>query len=115
MKRVVLTGLVALMLSGCGLRDKFGFGANPEVFDGVRFNSNVKAARGDRENFVATARPVSKSFNGAIEAARYEGIQHCIRFYGTSDIEWTVGPDTPREAMTVEKDTLVFTGRCLDR
>ncbi|WP_425098432.1 hypothetical protein [Tropicibacter sp. S64] len=116
MKRVILLGVLALSLAGCGgLRDKFGFGANPEIFDGQRFNGGVRSERGNRVNFVATARPVSKSFTGAIEAARYEGIQHCIKFYGTSDIDWQEGPDAPREAMRVENDTLTFRGTCLDK
>ncbi|MFW2541747.1 hypothetical protein ACN2XU_03815 [Primorskyibacter sp. 2E107] len=116
MMRVILMGVLALSLAGCSsIRDRFGFAQNPEVFDGQRFRGTAKAPRGDRQSFVATAKPVSKSFDGAIEAARYEGIQHCIRYFGTSDIVWDSGPDTPREAMQIDNDTLIFRGTCEDK
>lgn len=115
MIRVVLLSALALSVSGCAsINDRFGFGQNPEVFDGQRYRTNSKSERSNRLSFVATARPVSASFDGAIEAARYEAIQHCIKFYGTSDIVWEVGPDTPRESLQIEDDTLTFAGSCVD-
>ncbi|WP_136441446.1 hypothetical protein [Pacificoceanicola onchidii] len=115
MIRVVLLSALALSAAGCSsINDRFGFGQNPEVFDGQRYRTAAKSERGNRASFVATARPVSASLDGAIEAARYESIQHCIRYFGTSDIDWASGPDTPREALQIEDDTLTFVGTCLD-
>ena len=114
MMRIVILGSLVLTLSACssGLGDRFGFGKGSEFFDGQRYTGSAKADRSDRSHFVASVKPVSASFDGAIEAARYEGVQHCIKYYGTSDIAWDVGPDTPREALVIEKDTLTFMGTC---
>ncbi len=110
---IVITGLV-LSTAACsgGLGNRFGFGKDKEFFDGQRYQGSAKSDRSDRHQFVASVRPVSASFDGAIEAARYEGVKHCIKYFGTSDIIWSVGPDTPRDALVIEKDTLSFAGTC---
>ncbi|MEN9062479.1 MULTISPECIES: hypothetical protein [Ponticoccus] len=113
MVRVICLLLMVVSVAGCG-RLGFGQGSKP-LFDGQRYNSTARAvARSDRQNFVATARPVAKSLEGAIAAAEYEGIRHCITFYGTSDIDWRVGPDTPRSSLPITKNTVTLRGSCRD-
>ena len=109
MRALILLASAALVLAACGQRDP-----NRIAFDGVFYRADAKAPRNDRKNFVATVRPVSEGLEGARAAGGYEGIQHCITYYGTSDIAWTVGPDTPPEALSVENDTLTFEGTCVE-
>ncbi len=113
MLRVMLAGIVCLGLAGC---DKLGFGRDAPTFDGQYFRGSAKVTdRKDRQQFTATVRQVSKSLDGAVAAAEHEGVKHCIRYFGTSEIDWEVGPDTPREALPVSNDTLTFRGRCIDK
>lgn len=113
MVRVICLMLMVVSVAGCG-RLGFGQGGKP-LFDGQRYTSNARAiTRSNRQNFVATARPVSKSIEGAIAAAEYEGVRHCITFYGTSDIDWQVGPDLPRSSLPIERNTLTLRGSCRD-
>nr|WP_274705515.1 hypothetical protein [Salipiger pentaromativorans] len=106
-----MLGCLALSLTACS---KLGGGANRFEYGGVYFSGNAKAVKGDRASFVATAKPVSASLDGAIEAARYEGVKYCIKYLGTSNIAWQVGPDTPKEQLVVEKNGLTFRGTCVE-
>ncbi|MGR3271386.1 hypothetical protein DU478_16265 [Thalassococcus profundi] len=108
MRLVILMTCLGLAAAGCS-RD-----ATRVAFDGVYYRANAKAARSDRKNFVATVRGVSRGIEGAKSAAEYEGIKHCIRFYGTSDIAWAVGPETPNTALPLNGDTLSFSGTCVE-
>lgn len=119
-KRILRTGVMlalvvgmAASLSGCGrlngLRQNKGL-----TFDGQTFNASAKGTRGDVALFTSTVRQPQKSLDGAIEAATYQGVKYCINTFGTSDIRWSVGPDTPREQLVVAGDTLSLTGRCND-
>ena len=117
MTRILTLVLVLATVAGCG---RLGLGGKAssrlDVFDGQIYRGTARAeSRSDRQAFAASVRPVSRSFDGAVLAAEYQGIRHCIRYFGTSDIDWIVGPDTPREALRVADDTLTFTGRCVDR
>jgi hypothetical protein len=102
----ILSVAAALALTGCGPDD------DDILFDGQYFRSNVSTSRDARDEFTVTARPVSASLAGAREAARYEATIYCVNRYGRSDIIWTVGPDSPDEALTIENDTLTLAGRC---
>lgn len=83
------------------------------LFDGAAFRGKAAAIdKADRRAFTASVSPASATIDGAIEAARYEGTKYCIENYGTSAIAWTVGPDTPRENLVIEGDTLTFQGAC---
>lgn len=115
MRRFGLLVCAALALSGCG--ERFKLIQRGDVFDGQRFRGSAKTDRQDRQDrqmFVATVRPVSASFEGAVQAATHQGTKHCIEYYGTSEIDWEIGPDTPREALVIDNDTLTFMGTCRD-
>lgn len=79
----------------------------------ARFRTTLKTSRGDRADMVITVRPVSVGYEAAAEAGRFEATKHCIRNFGSSDVVWQVGPDTPPSAVQVVNDTLTFRGRCL--
>lgn len=113
MVRVICLLLMVVSVAGCG-RLGLSQGSKP-LFDGQRYNSNARAiTRSNRQNFVATARPVSKSLEGAIAAAEYEAIRHCITFYGTSDIDWQTGPDSPRSSVPIDGRAVILRGSCRD-
>lgn len=115
MTRALTLVLVLLTVAGCS---RLGFGQGRDrvdTFDGQIYRGGAKAeSRQDRAAFSATVRPVSSSLEGAIQAAEYQGIRHCIRYFGTSDIDWQIGPDTARDALPISGDSLTLTGRCVD-
>ncbi len=107
----VIAALVAVsMIAGCGNTIKSS--AERVAFDGHVFRASAKqtAKRTQPAAFSVTVNGVSKSFDGAREAGRHEGIRFCIRNFGSSRIDWSVGPDT--EQLQVENDKLTFVGRC---
>jgi len=110
--KLALLGLCvgALLLSaGCEPRED-----RLESFDGAYFRA--KASPVDKKvtlaDFTTTVWGVSKSLDGARKAGGYEGTKYCIAQYGTSRINWSVGPDTPVENLRIIDDTLSFAGRC---
>ncbi|WP_246107368.1 hypothetical protein [Puniceibacterium confluentis] len=113
MRGFAILGVVAIALTTAACsRTK---GANVVAFDGVFYKGKVQAERSNRKDFTATVRPVSvQALTGARAAGRHEGIKHCIFYYGTSDIAWVVGPDTPPEQLQLVGDTLTFRGSCME-
>lgn len=113
-KWVVITALVLGTVAGCGKIgiDKFK-GREKTTFDGIHFSGTVRASTGKEPRiFVSTIRGASKSLDGARQAAAYQGIRHCIKYYGTSDIDWEIGPQTPVDELDLDKGTLSYRGAC---
>lgn len=99
---------LAVVVAGCEQDEK-----ERVAFDGVTFKA--KAKKIDKDNlaeFTSTVFKVSNSFEGARAAAEYEGTRYCILNFGTSLIDWTVGPDTSVENLRIADDTLTYQGRC---
>jgi hypothetical protein len=83
-------------------------------FDGQFYNAKLSRIERQRDVFAVTVRPVSKSLTGAVEAGEYEAIVHCVNNYGSSDIIWTVGPQTPQASLPIANDVLTLQGQCPD-
>ena len=116
MIRIITALCLVAAVSACGAVGGGGGGGlrgDTVEIDGVQFRGNADSSRESRQRFVASVGGASESLEGAVEAARLQGIRHCIEFFGTSDIAWDVGPDTPRDALIVENDTLTFVGTCV--
>ncbi|WP_425070420.1 hypothetical protein [Sagittula sp. S175] len=111
--KLVLILAVAASLAGCG---RLGKGAREQVqtFDGQVFRGSAKALDDGPAHFVASVREPAKSIDGAVQAATYQATKYCIETYGTSDIDWEVGPDTPKDQLAVTSESLSLTGRCRD-
>ncbi len=99
--------VLALMALGACNKDK-----EPILFDGVAFKAKATKEDKDLSEFLVTVSPVSASLDGAREAGRYQGTRYCIQNYGTSTIHWTVGPDTDPASLVIDRDTLIFKGKC---
>lgn len=87
---------------------------NRVPFDGVVYKSKTKPVdkKVSRADFTSTIYKVSQSLDGAREAARYQGTIYCVTNYGTSDIAWTIGPDTEPGRLAVVDNNITFRGRC---
>lgn len=85
---------------------------NRIAFDGQFFR--VKVAKVDKQRHVFTVRirDVDRSLDGAREAGRHAGVSYCVENFGSSEITWSIGPDTPVEQLRIEDNTLTFQGVC---
>ena len=106
-KPICLVALVAVV-AGCN-RDKDAI-----AFDGFVFRAKTAAIdkKVSRADFRSTIQDAGRSLDGAREAARYEGTKYCIANYGTSKVEWSVGPDSDASLLTLVDGDLTFRGRC---
>lgn len=85
------------------------------AFDGQYFRAKVQRLDGSYDRFNVSVKPVSASLEGAREAGRYEAVSYCIKNFGTSEIAWVSGPDSPAAAQVIQGDTLVYQGACPNR
>lgn len=102
---------VLFAVSACGLITP---SSDQVRFDGQYFRTKVKPVDKKRSptEFTVEVNGVSASLDGAREAGRFEGIKFCITNFGSSRIDWAVGPDTAPEKLRVVDDRLTFAGRC---
>lgn len=108
MKKLAFIPLALFALAGC---------EDPKdavLFDGMRYSGRLSAEKEDKRSFVATVAPVSQGLDGAREAARHEGTVHCVRRYGSSDINWSASPDAEATALNIQDDILTVQGRCAE-
>jgi hypothetical protein len=116
MARASLLALGAVVaLTGCGtisnVTDRIT-GSGRQVFDGQMFRASLAHDRDAPAAFVVRVQDAAKSLTGAREAGRYEATKHCIEYFGNSAAVWSVGPDSPDEALVFDGGALVLTGRC---
>lgn len=110
MRTILLLSLLAMAMTTAACSRNKGV-----AFDGVVYKGKASAERANRRDFTATVQPVTaQGLEGARQAAEYEGIKHCIRYYGSSDIAWIVGPQTPADQLRIDGTTLTFRGVCVD-
>lgn len=109
MKAAWAAGALVLTLAACGGND-----LDVVTYDGARFTGDLRSERSDRAGFVATGGPASTSLEGARQAARFQVVQHCIAYLGSSDVAWINGPDVEDSALTIVDDKVVLTGRCVE-
>lgn len=102
----VMALLCAVLVAGCS------DDANRFAFDGQFFRTKVQRVDRERDVFAASVRDVSKSFEGARGAALHAANAYCVGTYGSSDIDWVVGPDTPADELRIVNDTLTYRGTC---
>ena len=105
MMRLGALGLMLLLPAACTVK------SNAIPFDGEYFRATAKSVdRQARETFDVVVRQVSKSEDGARQAAAHEATRYCIRWFGRSDLVWDVAPDDP--ALVIEDDRLTAQGTC---
>jgi hypothetical protein len=107
MRPIILLLVSAIALGACAKRSERVY------FNGNYYPAKVGHVGADRKAFVVTVRGAGQGLDGAREAGRYEGTRYCIDDYGTSDIEWSQGPDAPAGQLRIENGDLILRGRCI--
>ncbi|MDF1727132.1 MAG: hypothetical protein P1U53_05205 [Sulfitobacter sp.] len=106
MKYITLGLIAALALTGCSNND------DRVTFDGYYFRTKVKRVDRQLDQFTVEIRDAAQSLEGARQAGRFAGVEHCVEYFGSSDILWTVGPETPAQNLQIVDDRLIFRGTC---
>ena len=108
MRAMIITLMTLTILGGCTERAKRVY------FDGKHYPTRGKAvSKDDRKGFTVSVRKAAQGIEGAREAGRHGGSRYCIENFGTSEIEWAVGPDDPAENLTISNGNLQLSGRCV--
>ena len=95
-----------LVLTACNRRKK-----DDVSFEGFYFKSRAeKVSKEERDHFVAEVLNANQSLDGAREAGRHAGVSYCIKEYGTSTIDWVIGPDA--ESIIPVDDRIKLEGYC---
>jgi len=109
-KGAALAAACLLALGACN-----GKRENRVRFDGNYYPTKAKAV--DRKESVAMftveIKNVSQSLDGARAAGEYAGIRYCVTKYGSSYVDWAVGPETDPAQLQIAGDTMTFSGTCL--
>ena len=84
---------------------------NQHAFDGVKFSASLKVEKDASEIFSLRVKKAAKSVAGAREAGRYKATKYCVEKFGTSDIAWIMGPDSPD--LELENGNFNLIGSCV--
>lgn len=106
MRPVVLFLISVALLAACNQRK------DQIAFDGQYFRAKASKAGDRREDFVVTVKPVSASPEGALEAGRYQATRYCVLQFGSSEIDWVVGPDQDAGTLVAQNDEITLQGTC---
>ncbi|UUV05025.1 MULTISPECIES: hypothetical protein [Ruegeria] len=84
------------------------------LFDGKSFKAKAKPVdkKASPTDFTVVVKGASASLDGAREAGRHEGTKFCVQNFGSSRIDWKVGPDTEPQNLRIIDDQLTFAGKC---
>ncbi|WP_298846636.1 hypothetical protein [uncultured Ruegeria sp.] len=109
--RTLIVVLALASVSACGIikpsEDRI-------LFDGKSFRTKAKVVdkKASPTDFTVVVKGVSASLDGAREAGRHEGTKFCVQNFGSSRINWKVGPDTEPQNLRISDDQLTFAGTC---
>lgn len=121
---LALTALVAA-LAGCGVARNVGGavglgsasarGPNSVEINDITFRSKLDISGEEKRDLTITVRPVRIDPQGALEAGRYRATVYCLRKFGSSATDWTVGPDMPVDQLRIVDDSITLQGSCSAR
>ena len=105
---VTLLLVATVAVAGCSKKSERVY------FNGNYYPHKARAVdKSDRKRFTVSIRRADQGMAGAREAGRYGGKQYCLKNYGTSEIEWRVGPDAPDAVLAQQPGRLTFSGECV--
>ncbi|MBV0911437.1 hypothetical protein [Anianabacter salinae] len=112
MRNLLIFMALLVVLPSCSRVTNAVSGDAPTTFEGIRFKSKLSASSDDRRAFTVNVTPFTVNPRAALESGRYEATKYCLREYGGSDTDWTVGPDADPAGFQPVNDTVVLSGRC---
>ena len=102
---VALAALLLVAVSACTPQK------DRTLFDGRYYPAKTHRMKGEARAFTATVRRADRGVDGARKAASYAATRYCVENFGTSDVEWRIGPDAPEPEIR-KGDRLTVAGVC---
>jgi hypothetical protein len=82
-------------------------------FDGRYYPASAdRVSRDARERFTVSVRRVDQGIDGARKAGRHEATRYCIQNFGTSRIDWQLGPEAEAALLRTPSGNLLLKGEC---
>ncbi len=111
--RLALLGVLfaAIAVAGCNRKKN---AVNLITYDGIEFRTDAQPV--DKKvtlaDFYVKVQGAAISLDSARKAGRDRAYRYCIENFGTSKIDWTVGPDTDPAQLQLVEGALTFRGTC---
>ncbi len=114
LKRWIILGSIALILSGCGVRERL-FGGGGQADRALPFRTSITKGEDRRDFAVRVVRAGGVSVSDVRESARFEATRYCLTNYGGSDARWDIDLRTGDWAFSRDGSDMIFRGRCVAR
>jgi hypothetical protein len=111
LKRWIILVTIALVVSGCGIRDRI-FGSQADRT--LPYRASLTKGE-DRRDFAVRVRASGISVAQVRESVRFPATRYCLETFGGSDARWALDPATGDWAFTRDGQDMVFRGRCVAR
>ena len=105
--------IAATVLSACGggLGNTFRSKKEKVTFEGYQFKAKSKqVSKEQRQHFEVVVSRANQSLTGARQAGAHEAVRYCIKEYGTSKMDWVIGPEA--ENIIPVDDKIRLEGYC---
>ena len=112
LKRWIILGSVAVVLSGCSsVRERF-FGSQADRT--LPYRASLTKGE-DRRDFLVRVVAGGASVAAVRESVRFPATRYCLETFGGSDALWVRDPGTGDWAFTRDGQDMIFRGRCVAR
>ncbi len=114
LKHWIILGSVALILSGCGVRERI-FGVGQQADRALPYRTSISKGEDHRNFAVRVENAGGVSVNDVRESARFGATRYCLSTFGGADARWELNPATGDWAFIRDGSDMVFRGRCVVR
>ncbi|QFU08352.1 hypothetical protein PARPLA_02951 [Rhodobacteraceae bacterium THAF1] len=115
MTRLIILVALAASLTGCGRFNlpNVPFTNRIQPSEPLPFKTNLAAARGAQTFQVSVAQGAA-DLEAVRESVRFPATNHCMRYYGSSQIDWVSAAGDPNAwvGQPTESGATVYSGRC---
>ncbi len=113
LKRWIILGSVAVLLSGCGsVRDRIFGGSQSD--SALPFRATLTKGD-DRRNISVRVRAGGVAVADVRESVRFQATRYCLTNFGGADTRWQIDPVSRDWAFTRDGQDMIFQGRCVAR
>ena len=114
LKRWIILCSIALVVSGCGLRERIFGGGSGQADRALPYRTSLVRGE-DRRDIAIRVRAGGVAVADVRESVRFAATRYCITNFGGSDTRWAIDPATGDWAFTRDGQDMIFQGRCVTR
>ncbi len=114
LKRWIILGSIALIVSGCGVRERL-FGGGGQSDRALPYRTTISKGEDRRDFSVRVVRAGGVTVDDVRESARFGATRYCLTTFGGADARWAISPQTGDWAFTRDGQDMIFQARCTAR